>query len=222
MKRCHYCTKHKDLSEFALSGKGKVLSVCKICHPKKLAQAKESNAKPDVKKRKALHLRTTGKDAHAKYRASDKGKAVIKKQGATMMKKRKTDSDYAKRERFMLQFRKYATGEWKALKDEIAKETEFKTSKQIRDHFKDIEDKTIAHKVPKVYYDHNNPTDVKNCWSRANLGIATAEANMSAGVKIDPAMCIEIGMDKLPVAWNRAVPSESARAELEAWARGSK
>lgn len=65
----------------------------------------------------------------------------------------------------------------------------------------------VEHKIPRVAYDFDNPADVKRCWSKKNVSVATAVDNHSKWVYLDDKVLLEIGIDNFPIAWNGEIPT---------------
>lgn len=50
----------------------------------------------------------------------------------------------------------------------------------------------IGHRLPRAVYDHSNPEDVKNCWSRANLFAQCARANIENQDTVFPSVALSL------------------------------
>eukprot|EP00966_Prymnesium_polylepis_P185566 4301550-Prymnesium_polylepis.1 len=65
----------------------------------------------------------------------------------------------------------------------------------------------VEHKIPLSAYDHDKAEDVRRCWSPENMRACSKIENRKKSYKIYDHLCLEVGTDKYPIAWNSSLPT---------------
>ncbi|MBE36663.1 MAG: hypothetical protein CMI16_14090 [Opitutaceae bacterium] len=73
---------------------------------------------------------------------------------------------------------------------------------------------SIDHVIPQHAFDFCNPEDVRRCWSKENLDVASPLENDQKSWHIVDELCEAVGADKYPVAWCGRLPSEEKKQEM--------
>ena len=69
----------------------------------------------------------------------------------------------------------------------------------------------MEHQIPIEAYNHTDAIDRKRCWSKANVTLATAQANKEKGIQIIDELCVRVGAQNWPKSWEGKIPDEAAR-----------
>ena len=69
----------------------------------------------------------------------------------------------------------------------------------------------VGHRIPRAYYNGNNPEDVRRCWSKANVFSQWAVENLEQYTKLPPRNELMTMRDVWPVAWGSQPGQEFRR-----------
>ena len=69
----------------------------------------------------------------------------------------------------------------------------------------------MEHQIPIEAYNHTDAIDRKRCWSKANVTLATAQANKEKGIQIIDELCVQVGVENWPQSWEGNIPDEAAK-----------
>lgn len=236
MKRCIYCRHTKPLSAYA-EHKGKLMATCEECRPKKNAvNTKYAHGTTGTKTRGEYWSGSAGKTVRKKYNGGDGGKKALKKwtdsekgeayrivKNERAAEKRATNPGLALNLRLVSSFNNILKG---AKTCTLLKKTSFTSCSDVRKHFKGLLEGSgmtisdhgptwwVGHRIPRVYFDHTNPADVKACWSKANMFPQPKQSNHDDTYFITKENCLAAGAANFPASWNHTMPSESEIAAL--------
>jgi len=62
------------------------------------------------------------------------------------------------------------------------------------------------HKIPRSAYNHDDPEDVKRCWSPENLQPMLCKSNLEKHTAIVPEVVQTVAKEKWPIAWGGVMP----------------
>ena len=236
MKRCNWCKREKPLSAYA-EHKGRLRATCEECRPKKNAvNTKYAHGSTGTKTRGEYWSGSAGKVVRKKYNAGEGGKKARKKWADSekgheyrIVKNERAADKIATNPGLTLNLRLVAS-----FKDIIKgqkicarlKQTSFTSCSDVRKHFEallkgsgmTISDHGpkwwVGHRIPRVYFDHTNPADVKACWSKANMFPQSKQSNHEDTYFITKENCLAVGAANFPASWNHTMPSENQIAAL--------
>lgn len=69
----------------------------------------------------------------------------------------------------------------------------------------------MEHLLPQEAYNHTDAIDRKRCWSKANVTLATEQANKEKGIQIIDELCVQVGAENWPQSWEGNIPDEAAK-----------
>tara|TARA_B110001452_G_scaffold22194_1_gene17779 strand:- start:2628 stop:3368 length:741 start_codon:yes stop_codon:yes gene_type:complete len=241
MKKCNWCRKLLQLSSFE-EYKGTKRATCIDCVPKKkdTNQKYQGSAKgikkskeywkSDVGKkvRQNYNGSDKGKAAHSKFMNSDKGVKAKKKQLTTYKEKYNTNASFNLNMRLCALFRYLLKND--AKESELLHLTDFDSVADVDDHFQKLFKDgmsfenygmvwSVAHRIPRIYFNHDDPEDVRRCWSPKNMYPEAKTKNKEDSFIIDLEGCTMAGNDHFPLNWNGVVPNAAKIQELQGAAR---
>lgn len=205
---------------------GVAMSSCVICMPKNRAQHKAYAKTAQGKaKRKIQNDRPEAKKAKQDYRESDVGRSKTKAYTDTdayrakCSKYAKTDSGKAARQRSYAKHTlatNLMNGVARMLRGGTSPNTisaiSFRSAIDVRNHFRQQlsgdctmanygDAWTVDHRIPKSAYDHNDPEDVRRCWSKANMHPMSGKANKEKWTQLCPEEVAKVPPELWPKAW---------------------
>ena len=167
--------------------------------PATIAAKKKYAAKEHCKIKKAESAKSPHRKAKKKeWCESERGRSMIKKVQKVHYNKVKDDPAWALDHKLCNLLRYTLT---KRLESGTVRElTDFKSPKMFLDHLKSLftEGMTetnhgrgkhcwhIGHRIPRVKYDHTDPSDVQKCWSKLNIFPQWEVDNLSQGSRLLP------------------------------------
>lgn len=219
-RKCLRTRKTISIACFDVNPKtGNPYGSCVVCVPKNRAQHNTYGATSGGKaKRKIQNDKECSKEKKAIYRGSKIGKEKAK---------RRTDTDAHRLE--CSTFSKSAAG--KAIRKKSYKKHKLSHNLMdavgrvlkgaesplvcahtsfdevsLRAHFQHAigehgKDWTVEHYIPRSAYDHNDPEDVKRCWSPANMHTMTSKGNKEKGHSILEEFVSQVPVEFFPKAW---------------------
>jgi hypothetical protein len=199
---------------------GKPFGSCVVCIQKNRAQHRAYSTTDNGKaKSKIQNDKPSVKKMKEEYRRSDVGKANAKERTDTdafrlkCSKYAKTDAGKAVRKR-TYQKHKLSTDLMNAVvrilkggqAPSFVCRTSFPSEMAIRTHFSSAEgdhgkDWTVEHRIPRSAYNHDDPDDVKRCWSAANMHAMTPRENKEKHTKILPEQVAQVPVEFYPKEW---------------------
>lgn len=220
VRKCLRTRKSLSTACFDMNPKtGKPYGSCVVCVPKNRAQHNAYGATTGGKaKRKIQNDKESIKALKANYRGSAIGKAKAKEYHGTdafLQKCRdyaKTDAGKASRKRsydnhklshaLMNATARVLHG---ASSELVEQHTSFDDD-SLREHFASAVgdycvDWTVDHHIPRSAYNHNDPEDVKRCWSPANMHPMGPKANKEKWNKILSEHVAQVPTEFYPKAW---------------------
>tara|TARA_B110001452_G_scaffold115291_1_gene95628 strand:+ start:469 stop:1194 length:726 start_codon:yes stop_codon:yes gene_type:complete len=232
MRYCRYCCQWKPDNCF-------VIKTCEQCRPRKnAANKKYCHSDLGTKTRADFWKSDPGKDVRRTYLDTDKAKVTIKQNRATPTAAAAIGRSRANTKE------KYRTNPSRKLNLQLVSavkgilsgrnKTSFKLQltafdgpSSLLEHFEQrlkagmtMENYgtawTVAHRVPRVYFDHDIPGDVKKCWSPDNMYPEYRAKNQSDSHRIKKGACIKLGMGNLPISWDGSIPCKDEIRVLEA------
>ena len=225
-RRCTRCKRDLSPCAFNRSPAGTLRKHCRDCNAKNKTYRETSPvyvAYSATDDRKAMNSANS-----ARYRASPKGKAYIKKwnkteKGLANKKKcRDNENERVRNDTGRRLEKRLHHRFWSMMKGQrmnsvtMWENTEFADA-DLMTHLEPllVGEMTldnygplwhIEHAIPCVAYDHSNPQDVLRCWSRANIRPLLGLENRKKRCKIIPSLCLAVGADYWPVAWGGRGP----------------
>jgi len=238
MKRCNWCKREKPFSAYA-EHKGRLMATCEECRPKKNAvNIKYAHGSTGTKTRGEYWSGSPGKTVRKKYNSgegfkkaqkkwvdSEKGAAyrIVKNERAAH--KNATNPGLNLNLRLVQSFRLILKGQKTCT---LLEKTSFTSCSDVIEHFEELLEGSgmtisdhgpkwwVGHRIPRVYFDHTNPADVKACWSKANMFPQPKQSNQGDTCFITKENCLAVGAANFPASWNQIVPSENQMAALYA------
>jgi hypothetical protein len=236
MKRCNWCKREKPFSAYA-EHKGRLMATCEECRPKKNAvNIKYAHGSTGTKTRGEYWSGSPGKAVRKKYNSgegckksqkkwadSEKGAAYRIVKNERLAHKTATNPGFNLNLRLVASFNLILKGQKTCIH---LKKTSFTSCSDVRKHFEGLLEGSgmtisdhgptwwVGHRIPRVYFDHTNPADVKACWSKANMFPQLKESNHADSYFITKENCLAVGAANFPASWNQTMPSESEIAAL--------
>tara|TARA_X000001036_G_C20660664_1_gene798806 strand:+ start:170 stop:907 length:738 start_codon:yes stop_codon:yes gene_type:complete len=219
-KKCLRTHKIISIACFDVNPKtGRPYGSCVVCVPKNRSQQnKYSSTSIGKSKRKVQNDKQCNKEKKVIYRNSEIGKKKAKERTDTDAFRLQC-STYSKTEAGKAvskkSYKKHklshnlmdAVG--RVLKGANSALVCFHTSfdeVSLRAHFQHAEghhgkDWTVEHYIPRSAYDHDDPEDVKRCWSPANMHPMKPRQNKEKSTKILPEYVSQVPVEFYPKSW---------------------
>jgi len=231
--KCRTCTSYQ--TKWNKSAKGKAFHLKRgVSEAKRESNKKWANTPAGKAYMQGYHAEyektekcKTRRKAWAK---TENGKRNSKIQGKKTAQRLRDDP--AKRLAWNIRVRMYSTLKGTLHQSAtVIRNTEFPDLPSIRTHFESqltgemtmdnygsVWD--LEHTIALIWYDHNDPEDVKRCWSRSNLRPMLCKDNRQKSYKIDDLLCNSVDLQCWPKAWNGCIPDSEEKKRMYARVRG--
>lgn len=218
----HKASKKKANSKYNKSAKGRAFQFKRNRDPKYVEFKREYNKKPD----QIEHQREGGrrfektekrKTWRKEWKKTDVGKKCLKK--AQDDRLQQLHDDPAKRMEWNMRVRITALIKGRIKKSKtLFSNSNFVDFQDILQHFKSqlSSDMTmenygqlwhVDHRIPASVFDHNDPEDIRRCWSKSNLHPMIGSDNCKKSNKLFVSQCVAAGEACFPKAWGGSIPS---------------